>query len=138
MQVGPGCGGHTSMKYKQVYFISLCFYIFFTEWCLIDISQLNTIVNNVNCPQCLTPSLKLTRKEDGWLGFCYLLALECSTCEVTCSTSYSSQQTDCSFLQPTRSWLHCTEAVWIFIWLGRFTCQDSPPERGEDNFNYNC
>ena len=77
-----------------MYFIRLCFYNFFPGWCLIDISQLNTIVKNVNCPQCLTPSLKFTRKEDGWLGFYYLFAVECSTCEVTCSTSYSSQRTE--------------------------------------------
>ena len=62
------------------------------QWCLVDLTQMNILLNDINCPYCDSTSLSLRREENRY-GFCYTIVLSCSACDTQVSSTYSSRRT---------------------------------------------
>ena len=62
-----------------------------TQWCLVDLGQLNGLLCHIKCPSCETATLSFSRGE-GRYGFCYTISLSCSTCHVEAANTYSSRR----------------------------------------------
>ena len=62
-----------------------------TQWCLVDLGQLNGLLCHIKCPSCETATLSFSRGE-GRYGFCYTISLSCSTCHVEAAHTYSSRR----------------------------------------------
>ena len=60
-----------------------------TQWCLVDLGQLNGLLCHIKCPSCETATLSFSRGE-GRYGFCYTISLSCSTCHVEAANTYSA------------------------------------------------
>ena len=62
-----------------------------TQWCLVDLGQLNGLLCHIKCPSCETATLSFSRGESRY-GFCYTISLSCSTCHVEAAHTYSSRR----------------------------------------------
>ena len=62
-----------------------------TQWCIVDLGQLNGLLCHIKCPSCETATLSFSRGEGRYV-FCYTISLSCSTCHVGAANTYSSRR----------------------------------------------
>ena len=61
------------------------------NWCIIDVGQLNKVITDVFCPACHSVgTLSVTKNGQPAMGFSESLHLECTNCEYTGGSVYSS------------------------------------------------
>ena len=91
--------------------IIICVFFPDTQWCIVDIAQLNGLLGEIRCPTCEATKLSFAR-EDGRYRFCYNITLSCSTCNVVAAHTYSSQR---STAQHSRQPFSVNDLIVLFF-----------------------